>query len=57
MQGDLFALQPDNDRCKVQMGIQDYLFELLRDGGDDMRRLLDRWTIERDRSAVYRRNE
>ncbi len=57
MQGDLFALQPDNDRCKVQMGIQDYLFELLRDGGDDMRQLLDRWTIERDRSAVYRRND
>lgn len=57
MQGDLFALQPDNDRCKVQMGIQDYLFTLLRDGGDEIRQLLDRWTIERDRSAVYRRND
>lgn len=53
MQGDLFALQPENDRCKVQMGIQDYLFERLRTGGDAMRTLLERWTLERDRSTVY----
>jgi len=55
MQGDLFAVQPENDRCKIQMGIQDYLFWRLRTGGDAMRSLLERWTLERDRSGVYQR--
>jgi His-Xaa-Ser system radical SAM maturase HxsB len=53
MQGDLFALQPTSDRCRIQMGIQDYLFEKLRDGGDEMAALLERWTVVRDRSQVY----
>lgn len=55
MQGDLFAVQPESERCRIQMGIQDTLFTLLRDGGPEMRTLLERWTIERDRSQVYRR--
>ncbi|MDY0000454.1 MAG: His-Xaa-Ser system radical SAM maturase HxsB [Polyangia bacterium] len=55
MQGDLFAVQPESERCRIQMGIQDMLFELLLEGGPGMLELLERWTIERDRSQVYRR--
>jgi len=55
MQGDLFAVQPTNDRCKVHLGVQDLLFERLRDGGEELEALLRRWTIDRDRSSVYRR--
>ncbi|MFH2008459.1 MAG: His-Xaa-Ser system radical SAM maturase HxsB [bacterium] len=55
MQGNIFHVHPTNDRCKVQMGILDTLFDLLREGGDEVRGLLDHWTIERDRSKVYQR--
>jgi hypothetical protein len=49
----LFAVQPTNDRCRIHRGVQDLLFSRLRDGGPEMETLLERWTIDRDRSSVY----
>jgi His-Xaa-Ser system radical SAM maturase HxsB len=56
-QGDIFGVQPLCTRCKIQMGVQDYLFGLLEQGGPETEALLRRWTIERDRSSVYRRRD
>ncbi len=53
VQGDLVARMPENDRCKIQMGMLDYLFLKLRKPG--IKDLLSRWTETRDRSSVYRR--
>lgn len=53
-QGGLFPRTPTCERCQIQKGILDLLFERLRDGGSEVERLLKRWTIERDRSSVYR---
>ncbi|HOX44653.1 MAG TPA: His-Xaa-Ser system radical SAM maturase HxsB [Myxococcota bacterium] len=52
-EGDLVARWPQNDRCRIQMGIADLLFERLQEPG--LEPLLRRWTINRDRSSVYRR--
>ena len=51
--GDLVATMPSNDRCKVQMGMLDYLFLKLRDPGT--KAILSRWIETRDRSSVYQR--
>ena len=56
-QGDIFGVQPLCTRCKIQMGIQDYLFSLLERGDSETETLLRRWTIERDRSPMYRRRD
>jgi His-Xaa-Ser system radical SAM maturase HxsB len=52
-EGDLVARAPGNERCRIQLGIADLLFEYLQ--RPEMEVLLRRWTITRDRSAVYRR--
>jgi His-Xaa-Ser system radical SAM maturase HxsB len=53
MEGDLVARAPLNDRCRIQMGIFDTLFERMQDAA--VRKLLKKWTENRDRSSVYRR--
>lgn len=53
IEGDLVARCPANDRCRIQKGILDYLFERLLEPG--MSDLLQRWTISKDRAAAYRR--
>lgn len=53
VQGDLVARMPENDRCKIQMGMLDYLFLKLRD--PEINKLLSRWIETRDRSSVYQR--
>ena len=50
-QGDLVARCATNDRCRIQLGIFDYLFRRLSEPG--MEQLLRRWTEVRDRSSVY----
>jgi len=50
-QGDLVARCASNDRCRIQLGILDYLFRRLAEPG--MEKLLRRWTESRDRSSVY----
>ena len=50
-QGDLVARCASNDRCKIMLGMLDYLFGRLAEPG--MLELLRHWTEVRDRSSVY----
>jgi len=52
-EGDLVARCPDNDRCRIQMGMFDYLFDRLTETA--LEPILHKWTESRDRSIVYRR--
>ncbi len=54
-EGDLGARCPDNDRCRIQKGMFDYLFERLAEPA--LEPILNKWTESRDRSSVYRRAE
>jgi len=56
-QGEIFGVQPLCSRCRIQMGVQDILFDRLEKGGAEIEDLFRRWTLERDRSAVYRRRD
>lgn len=48
-QGNIFGLMPSNQKCQMHMAIMDRLFELMRDGGEEMRGIFRRWTTVRDR--------
>jgi His-Xaa-Ser system radical SAM maturase HxsB len=50
-QGDLVARCATNDRCRIQLGMFDYLFRHLSEPGTE--KLLRHWTETRDRSSVY----
>jgi len=52
-QNDLFGKMPGSDWCKISMGICDHLFGRLAREGEPLRRLLERWTREKDRGAAY----
>jgi radical SAM protein with 4Fe4S-binding SPASM domain len=48
-QGNIFGLMPSNQKCIMHMAILDRLFELIRDGGDEVGAIFRRWTTVRDR--------
>jgi uncharacterized protein len=49
-QGSIFGRMPENQKCKLHMGILDYLFGLLAKGDRQFREeILDRWIEVRDR--------
>jgi His-Xaa-Ser system radical SAM maturase HxsB len=48
-QGNIFGSMPSNQKCLMHMAIMDRLFELLRDGGPEVRRTFERWTTVRAR--------
>jgi len=48
-QGNIFGLMPSNQKCIMHMAIMDRLFELMRDGGDEVRGIFGRWTTVRER--------
>jgi len=48
-QGNIFGLMPANEKCQMHMAILDRIFELLRDGGEEMLQIFRRWTTVRDR--------
>jgi His-Xaa-Ser system radical SAM maturase HxsB len=52
-QGDLFGKMPGSDWCRISMGICDHLFGRLASEGDELHRVLERWTQEKDRGAAY----
>jgi His-Xaa-Ser system radical SAM maturase HxsB len=52
-QGDLFGKMPGSDWCKISMGICDYLFGRLSTDGDELKNLLLRWTMDKDRAAAH----
>jgi His-Xaa-Ser system radical SAM maturase HxsB len=54
LEGDLVARCPDNDRCKIQKGMFDYIFLRLTEPG--LEDIFRKWTETRDRSGVYRRH-
>ena len=45
--GDIFGTQPNCDRCRTQMGIQDHLFKWLSRVDKETLSILERWTRER----------
>ena len=51
-QGDLYGQMPANERCRVAKGTMDLLFSHLDAGGDEMRALLTRWTLEKTRAPL-----
>jgi radical SAM protein with 4Fe4S-binding SPASM domain len=55
--GDIFPHAPSCARCKIQKGILDMLFARLARGGEEMTQLFLRWTVDRDRSPVYRKRD
>lgn len=56
-QDDLFGQMTTNGRCAISMGVQDHLFaHLYRDPDGKVREVFDRWTVERDRTMIFRRD-
>ena len=49
-QGTLFGRMRESSLCNVHKGIQDYLFEKLREGDADTLAILERWTTVRERT-------
>jgi His-Xaa-Ser system radical SAM maturase HxsB len=49
-QGTIFGRMRESTLCSVHKGIQDYLFEKLRQGDDQTVEILRRWTTVRERS-------
>jgi His-Xaa-Ser system radical SAM maturase HxsB len=49
-QGTLFGRMRESTLCNVHKGIQDYLFEKLREGDPETVAILERWTTVRERS-------
>ncbi|NOZ85061.1 MAG: His-Xaa-Ser system radical SAM maturase HxsB [Deltaproteobacteria bacterium] len=43
-QGELVARQPENQRCKIQMGVLDELFSRLQNADQDTLSIFERWT-------------
>lgn len=54
-QGSIFARMPQNEKCKIHMGIMDHLFRVLKDGDEQTRAILERWTQVKERTAFYQR--
>jgi uncharacterized protein len=49
-QGNIFGRMPDNEKCRLHMGILDYLFGLLASGDRKLREeILSRWVEVRER--------
>ena len=48
-QGSLHGRMRDSSLCAIFKGIQDHLFTIIRDGGPDVREILERWTLVRPR--------
>ncbi len=48
-QGSLHGRMRDSSLCAIFKGIQDHLFTKLRDGGPEVREVLERWTLVRPR--------
>ena len=46
MDKDIFPRGPKGFRCKVYMGIQDFLFGLIEDGNDETMKILNSWIME-----------
>lgn len=52
-QGDIFGKMPENRRCRIYMGVLDYLFERLADR--EARAVFDRWLAADNRGRISRR--
>ncbi|MBI5478979.1 MAG: His-Xaa-Ser system radical SAM maturase HxsB [Deltaproteobacteria bacterium] len=49
-QGNIFGRMPDNEKCRLHLGLMDHLFGLLAsDDGLDRRRVFERWASSRER--------
>ena len=46
LEKDIFPKGPKGFRCKVYMGIQDYLFSLIEEGNDEIMKILQSWVGE-----------
>lgn len=46
LEKDIFPKGPKGFRCKVYMGIQDYLFSLIEEGNDETMKILQSWVGE-----------
>jgi His-Xaa-Ser system radical SAM maturase HxsB len=51
-QGDPFGVIPATDRCQIHKGVLDEIFRMLIEGGDDVRAVLERWTLTRPRPEL-----
>ena len=49
-QGDFFGQRATNERCKMNMFALDHLFDILSSDDVRVRRVLERWTIQKTRS-------
>jgi uncharacterized protein len=48
-QGNIFGRMPENEKCRLHMGIMDHLFELLARGDERLGAIFSRWVESRDR--------
>ncbi len=51
-QGDLFGHRPTNDRCALHLLALDHLFDILATEDEEVRRVFQRWTINRPRTRT-----
>jgi radical SAM protein with 4Fe4S-binding SPASM domain len=49
-QGDFFGQRPTNERCRMNMFALDHLFDILDTRDESVRKVLERWTIQRPRT-------
>lgn len=50
-EGNIFPTTPTNERCKINMGILDHLFLILKDRRDEIDRIFRRWIEVKQRPA------
>jgi hypothetical protein len=48
-QGNIFGRMPDNEKCRLHLGLLDHLFGLLATDDGRRRRVFERWASSRER--------
>lgn len=48
-QGSIFGQQPNNDKCRINMWTLDHLFTLLDRDGEAVKKIFERWIIQKPR--------
>ncbi|MFA6316996.1 MAG: hypothetical protein WC943_06220, partial [Elusimicrobiota bacterium] len=52
-QGDIMGRMPSNSRCRINMGIQDVIFERLREGKHD--KVFHRWLKQKEPRSPHQK--
>jgi His-Xaa-Ser system radical SAM maturase HxsB len=51
-QGTPYGVMPESERCQIHKGILDEIFRHLAEGGEEIRRIFERWRLSRPRPEL-----